>query len=380
MESHWQKWVNEMSLILFFELALIALFLGAIPLMINAYKGNTLSLHRLSLLVLFLTFDLILFGAFTRLTDSGLGCPDWPGCYGYSNPFAAAKEISLAQEQMPFGPVTLSKAWIEMLHRYFASGVGFLILSLAILSFLKRKTSDPRIFPLTSALFVLVCIQGAFGALTVTLKLQPLIVSIHLVLALILLNGLVVLKEWTSDTFVQRVKVPEFSKGPVLGLFILCLVQVILGAWVSTNYAVLACQDFPTCHGVMVPPMDFANGFSLWRELGKTSSGEYLSIEALTAIHWVHRSFAVVVFAAIIGFYVKYKKIAMSGTTPWHSALRKWLQILLILIGLQFITGLSNVVLNWPLIAALIHTGGAALILATLTQLFLLALPKSLVK
>lgn len=368
-----------MSLMLVIQLAVIALFLGSIPFAINAYKGNQIGLHRLSSITIFITFDLILFGAFTRLTDSGLGCPDWPGCYGHSNPLLASEQISLAQSQMPFGPVTQSKAWIEMLHRYFASGVGFLILSIAIITWINRKKLDKFITYLSIGLFLLVCLQGAFGAFTVTLKLQPLIVTTHLLLALSLLGGLVVLNHQTEPRLEELKKDPHYSVLFAIGLLLVCVMQIFLGAWVSTNYAVLACQDFPTCNGSLVPQMDFENGFTFWRELGKTVAGEYLPIEALIAIHWLHRVFAGVVFVSITLFYFNYRKLSLSCDTKWHLALNKWLKVLAGIAVLQFATGLSNVVLQWPLIAALIHTGGAALLILTTTKLLLLALSKPII-
>ena len=368
-----------MSMMLFIQLAVIALFLGSIPFAINAYKGNQLGLNRLSSITLFITFDLILFGAFTRLTDSGLGCPDWPGCYGHSNPFLASEQISLAQEQMPFGPVTQSKAWIEMLHRYFASGVGFLILSIAVITWRNRKQLGKFITSLSIGLFFLVCLQGAFGAFTVTLKLQPLIVTTHLLLALLLLGGLLVLNHYTNLHYQETRKDSNYSLIFPLGLLIVCCIQIFLGAWVSTNYAVLACQDFPTCNGSLVPTMDFHHGFTFWRELGKTGAGDYLPIEALIAIHWIHRVFAGIVFLSIITFYFKYRQLSLSSTSTWHLALKKWLKVLAGVAVLQFATGLSNVVLQWPLIAALIHTGGAALLIITTTKLLLLALPKPII-
>jgi cytochrome c oxidase assembly protein subunit 15 len=232
--------------------------------MISAYKGGGNALHYLSLLTLFITFDLILFGAFTRLTDSGLGCPDWPGCYGHSNPLFAQEHIALAEAEMPDGPVTVSKAWIEMIHRYLASGVGFLILNLAIIGSRERREFTLQIKSLTyQGLFALVCLQGAFGALTVTLKLQPIIVSIHLLLALLLLVGLTILQEKTNPTIDEIALKIQLINFPFAAVLLgICTLQIFLGAWVSTNYAVLACHDFPTCNGSLVPEMDLKNGFN----------------------------------------------------------------------------------------------------------------------
>jgi cytochrome c oxidase assembly protein subunit 15 len=357
---------------LIIQLLLIAVFVGAIPLSIAAAKGNVLKLQQLVWVVLFFTFDLILFGAFTRLTDSGLGCPDWPGCYGHSNPLLAMDHILDAQAQMPFGPVTVSKAWIEMLHRYFASGVGFLILIVTILAWFKRHDFGFKVFKIALGLFFLVCLQGAFGAWTVTLKLQPIIVSTHLILALCLVIGLTYLTEVTQTH--QSLKKPKrYAKWVPLLVTGVVLSQIFLGAWVSTNYAVLACTGFPSCNQEWLPKMDFLNGFTWWRELGKTASGEYLSIEALIAIHWTHRLGALITSLVVLVFLGFLSQIKDQGNPAWQSKVSYWGKYLLLVLVIQLLSGLSNVVFHWPLIAALIHTGGAAALLVGLTKLFSLS-------
>jgi cytochrome c oxidase assembly protein subunit 15 len=253
----------------------------------------------------FLTFDLIVFGGFTRLTDSGLGCPDWPGCYGEANPFLAHEQIAAAEAAMPTGPVTVAKAWIEMIHRYLAMGIGALILALLFTSVKQwRRTHDAVFQPaMPIALLASVLVQGAFGAWTVTLKLQPVIVTIHLLLGMTLLAMLV----WMGCREDALLKPPAPLRGADIlarlrGLRWLSLlaavvltVQIALGGWVSTNYATMACDTFPLCQGAIVPELDFEHGFHLWRELGKTMEGHYLPFSALVAIHWVHRAFALAV-------------------------------------------------------------------------------------
>ena len=305
-------------------------------------------LRTLTLLTVFLTFDLTLFGAFTRLTDSGLGCPDWPGCYGQASPVGAKVQINAEQAAMPTGPVTHQKAWIEMIHRYLASGVGVLILVLAISSWMERRriAVNPW-WPM--ATLVWVCIQGAFGALTVTMKLFPAIVTMHLMGAMVLLALLqaqAVKYEQGSKTFV----LPARTRWFLIAGFVLLAWQIALGGWVSTNYAVLACAEFPMCQGVWVPPMDMWQGFEIWRELGQTGQGNTIALPALTAIHVVHRMFAFVVFG-VLG-YAAWLLYTYDRKQPaaWIAGLLLW----------QLITGLSNVVLGWPLIAAVSHTGGAA--------------------
>lgn len=312
-------------------------------------------LRALTLITLFLTFDLVLFGAFTRLTDSGLGCPDWPGCYGSASPLGASVHIDAAQTAMPTGPVTQGKAWIEMVHRYLASGVGVLILSLAIMTWMQRRQSR-SVSPWWPAFtLVWVCLQGAFGALTVTMKLFPAIVTLHLMFGIGLL-ALLTAQAVRYDGAGAR-PIPTRLRAGLWAGFILLWLQIALGGWVSTNYAVLACPDFPTCNGQWIPAMDW-QGFSLWRELGHSPDGQLLPFVALSSIHFVHRSAAWVVLAVLV--WLGWRLRQHAGMAPAG-------QWLLRLSALQFITGLSNVVLGWPLLAAVLHTGGAAAMVITLS-------------
>lgn len=319
-------------------------------------------MQALTLVTLFLTFDLVLFGAFTRLTDSGLGCPDWPGCYGQATPLAAHADITAAQVAMPSGPVTHGKAWIEMVHRYLATGVGVLIVVLTVSAWYARRSLGPKNAPspwLPTATLVWVCIQGAFGALTVTMKLFPAIVSLHL------LGGytLLALLAWQAAQAWQRrlgrasTLVPTGVRTWLLAALAMLLVQAASGAWVSTNYAVLACTEFPQCQGGWWPAMDFTQGFELWRPLGLGSQGDPISFQALTAIHFTHRLLAglTVLVLGVVMF-------RMWNIAPLHRATR----LLAALFVLQVTTGVSNVVLGWPLLAAVLHTGGAGAMLAVL--------------
>ncbi|HQR98079.1 MULTISPECIES: COX15/CtaA family protein [unclassified Polaromonas] len=321
-------------------------------------------LRLLTLVTLFLTFDLVLFGAFTRLTDSGLGCPDWPGCYGHASPVGAQHPISAAQAAMPSGPVTHGKAWIEMIHRYLATGVGVLILTLAIATWLSRRKGRGTGTILSPwwpmATLVWVCVQGAFGALTVTMKLFPLIVTLHLLGGLVLLALLRAQAVRYAQAQGEALPVPLPATTWLLlaVTFALLWLQIALGGWVSTNYAVLACTDFPACQGSFWPQMDFREGFTLWRALGAGLDGDNISFQALTAIHYVHRLTAYVVFAALLWLASRLRHLpAMRSHALWIAALALW----------QFATGLSNVVLGWPLVAAVSHTGGAAALVVVLT-------------
>jgi cytochrome c oxidase assembly protein subunit 15 len=261
--------------------------------------------HALSVWVLFLTFDLVVFGAFTRLTDSGLGCPDWPGCYGQASPFGAKQAITAAEEALPSGAVTWTKAWIEMIHRYFATAVGALVLFLAFAGSWPSKASGPGSERLGVGLawFTLawILLQGAFGALTVTMKLFPLIVTLHLMGGLVLLA----LLAWQVGQmrFALGLSRPvQISRGWrwALWLILLLLVaQVALGGWVSTNYAVLACDTFPKCQESWWPEMDFGAGFALWRQLGMAADGLWLRMPALVAIDYAHRLGAAVLVVAV---------------------------------------------------------------------------------
>ncbi|RJG15790.1 COX15/CtaA family protein [Massilia cavernae] len=349
-------------------LALKGLLAASLPLAMVWMSSDANRYRKLVWVIVFLTFDLIVFGAFTRLTDSGLGCPDWPGCYGAANPFIAHEQIVAAETLMPTGPVTVVKAWIEMTHRYLAMGIGFLIMALMATSWIQwRKTKRSEFSPLMpTLLFVAVCVQGAFGAWTVTLKLQPMIVTIHLLLGM----GLLCLLAWMGgrqDNAMHPAPkagaaAPALAALRPLALLslVLLFLQIALGGWVSTNYATLACADFPLCGGKLVPEMDFEHGFTLWRELGKTAAGHYLPFSALTAIHWVHRNFAFIVFAVI-------------GYTAWrawpHAQLRKAARLTAFALAAQAFTGVATVFFSFPLAIAVLHNAGAAVLVLLVTML-----------
>ena len=354
----------------------------------------------LSQITLFLTFDLLLFGAFTRLTDSGLGCPDWPGCYGHGSPSGANALIEGAQAIMPTGPVTHVKAWIEMIHRYLATGVGVLILTIALFTVSQKY---PKALKFESLVILFwVCLQGAFGALTVTMRLFPAVVTMHLlgaVILLILLTRFVTAqRKWvdTKSASVEGVSLSEQDLGsPQMGRdhlnhieniaralrsvsepsdprglikhfptlitagLILVLIQIVLGGWVSTNYAVTACTTFPMCQNSWWPLMNFSEGFEIWRALGVTSGGTNLNFESLTAIHYTHRlsAYVVFVFLSALGYLLqKNAHYKILGQLIW------------LLIALQVATGVSNVIFQWPLFAAVLHTGGAAALVIVLTS------------
>ncbi len=359
------------------QMAGLGLLLAGLPLAWVAWRhrrgGPAARRRALVWVTLFLTFDLVLFGAFTRLTDSGLGCPDWPGCYGEASPLGARAEIHAEQSLRPDGPVTHRKAWIEMIHRYLATAVGVLIIAIAVgqvRSWRARRSLDggpaaeaPPPQP-GLALFTLlwVCLQGAFGAWTVTLKLYPAIVTAHLLGGLTLLGLLTLLAAAPERGRLAAAGSPRLRAG-LIGLLLLVVLQISLGGWVSTNYAVLACSDFPTCQGRWWPAMDFEHGFAIFRPLGTGKAGDWLPFAALTAIHMTHRLGAVLVLSALLlaaavllrrGPALRPAALALAGLAAW-----------------QLASGVSNVVLGWPLLAAVAHTGGAAVLIVLLLRLIL---------
>ncbi len=236
------------------------------------------ALRATAIAALCLTFVVVVAGAYVRLSDAGLGCPDWPLCYGKPIPAQVADGHPVA------------KQWKEMGHRYLAGALGFLLLALAFLAFRQRKAPG-----LAAAIVVLVLFQAALGMWTVTLLLKPAIVTAHL------LGGMTLFALLAWFNLLQRTHVPAAEaralRLPAALALLAVAAQIALGGWVSANYAALACLDLPLCRGQLVPPMDFANAFHLVRELGQTAQGELLTNEALTAIHWTHRMFALVVLA-----------------------------------------------------------------------------------
>lgn len=304
--------------------------------------------RRLILLALALTTLVVVFGAYVRLSDAGLGCPDWPGCYGQLSPHHAADAISETHAADPQGPVSLPKAWKEMIHRYLAASLGLLILAIALLAWRRRGTLGvaPR---LAVVLVGIVIFQGLLGKWTVTLLLKPAIVTAHL------LGGLATLAllAWLAlhAQAPARIEVPHRLVVLARAAFALLAVQIALGGWTSTNYAALACTDFPACQGSLWPAADYANAFHVVRELGMTADGEVLPLAALTAIHWSHRVGAVIAGMALI---------ALGGALLCRSVTCRLGAVLLLALAAQFSLGIANVVLSLPLPLAVAHNAGAA--------------------
>ncbi len=309
------------------------------------------------------TLVVVVVGAFVRLTDAGLGCPDWPGCYGQVTPRHAAQDIAkaVAEQGGVHGPVSIQKAWHEMLHRYLAGTLGVLILGIAVMAWTLRTKLDQSPW-LASALLLLVVFQAALGMWTVTLLLKPVIVTLHLLggMATLALMTWLALRQLDLPAL-PRDALPLRALRPLAALGLLLLVvQIALGGWVSTNYAALACIDLPTCHDEWAPKMDFQHGFQLLRELGQTAAGDKLSYDALTAIHWTHRVGAVVVtlYLAMLALLAA----RMQGLRGIAAALGG-------LLALQVALGIGNILTGLKLAVAVGHNAGAALLLVTLVVL-----------
>lgn len=354
-----------------FGIAAVGLLLALLPLgwfwVKRRREGPAARLRALALLALFLSFDLVLLGAFTRLSDSGLGCPDWPGCYGHASPVGASAHIASAEARVPTGAVTQQKAWIEMAHRYSATAIGVLVVVLAVLAWREWRRGRTRAAPWWAvATVVWIAAQGAFGALTVTMNLYPAIVTLHLLGGLALLALLTIQVESYDPGRSLRVsgRISPALRTGIVATTLLVVVQIALGGWVSTNYAVLVCREFPTCQGSWWPDADFDQAFVLLRPLGASGDGGYLPFPALTAIHMAHRLGALIVLPCLLVLAWRLYASRIDAMRPWATAL----------VGIavwQVASGLSNVLLGWPLVAALAHTAGSAALVVVLTVLLM---------
>lgn len=315
-------------------------------------------LYRLLLvLATLVTLCVISLGAYVRLSDAGLGCPDWPGCYGHliGVPDTPHEQFA-AMQAFPNSPVEMHKAWKEMTHRYLAGSLGLLILALAGLAWKHRKHLQQSPWAAT-ALVVIVSLQALLGMWTVTLQLKPVIVSAHLLggmstLALLVWMLLSRKPEMNDEAAVAP---SPFMLRFLAALSLLAVIlQIALGGWVSSNYAALACNDFPTCLGAWRPEMDFDTAFSLHRELGRTASGDFLPGNALIAIHWSHRVGALIV-ALLTG--------SLAFILLRQSVWRGWGLLLGMTLLAQIALGIANVVMYLPLSIAVAHNTGAAILL-----------------
>lgn len=321
---------------------------------------NKPSLHRVALLAAAVAFIVIVLGAYVRLSHAGLGCPDWPGCYGELTWPAAADEIRKANEAFPDRPVETGKAWREMVHRYLAGALVLLVVALNILAWQgKHRFAGAR--GLAAGLLLLILFQAALGMWTVTLKLKPIVVMAHLMGGLATFSLLLWLA-WRSRPRKPRgdsLAYVPYRTAVLVGLLVLVL-QLALGGWTSANYSALACPDFPTCQSEWWPESDFSEAFILWREIGVDYEGGVLDLPARTAIHMAHRIGAVIT-ALVLGL-LALRLLARPATRPGGAALGA-------LLAAQITLGILNVVLFLPLPNAVAHNGTGALLLGAMVWL-----------
>lgn len=317
--------------------------------------------YKLTLFAALLALCVVLLGAYTRLGDAGLGCPDWPGCYGHIDVPEEVHEVAAAEQAFPERPVEAPKAWKEMVHRYFAGSLGLVILALALIRLFSRQITRPG-KGLPVALVGLVIFQAALGMWTVTLLLKPVVVMGHLLGGFATLSLLWLMVSMQRKWFnYDSSAMARLKPWAWLGL-ILLVVQISLGGWTSSNYAALACTDFPTCHGQWWPDADFGEGFVLWRGLGVNYEFGVLDNPARVAIHLTHRIGALVVF-----LYLAF--LAWKVTSVSRGSGRGLGVIIGSLLVIQVSLGIANVVFHLPLANAVAHNGVAALLLLSLVTL-----------
>lgn len=315
---------------------------------------------RLAMLGAVMALCVVVLGAYVRLTDAGLGCPDWPGCYGTLTVPESEAAIQKAQTIYPDSIVETGKAWREMLHRYLAGTLGLVVLTLFILAWKKGRQyqQQTKVSPwLTSALLAIIMFQAALGMWTVTLLLKPVIVSAHLLGGMTTLGLLTWIAHRNWGQYSLSIVQSRGSRNLIRFALVVLLMQIFLGGWTSTNYAALACTDFPTCHGAWIPDMDFKDAFHMVRELGQSADGGNLSLASLTAIQWTHRIGAIITLIYLVFLALNSLKYAQL----------KSLSVLLIaVLFAQISLGIANLVLHLPLVLAVGHNLGAALLVIIL--------------
>jgi len=321
--------------------------------------------YRLALFATCLAAVVVMLGAFTRLSDAGLGCPDWPGCYGHLMWPTEVEDVARADALYPDMPVDTDKTWPEMVHRYFASTLGLFIVALSVIAWRHREARD---YPFRLPLFLLFLVvwQGMFGMWTVTLKLWPQVVTVHLLggISTFSLLWLFTLRlknqRWQTDSIswgqMQRLR-PALITGVVI-----VFLQIALGGWISSNYAAVACVDFPTCRGEWWPAMDLVEGFNVTQGIGPNYLGGLMTSEARVAIHMIHRLGAVITSLYLLAFSVFLFKVA-------HSGVRRMAVAILAVLAVQVGLGITNVLLVIPLPVAVLHNAGGALLLVSLVTL-----------
>ncbi len=304
---------------------------------------------------LLLCFVVVILGAYTRLVHAGLGCPDWPGCYGFLSVPQSDSALETAQLRFPDDPVEAFKAWAEMIHRYAAGLLGLVILGLAVFS-LRQRYQPGYPVALSVGLLGLVICQALFGMWTVTLKLWPQVVTAHLLGGFATLSLLLLLSLRLSGRFPALPPSPHNRRLRNFARVTLLVVigQIMLGGWTSTNYAAVACIDLPTCHGEWWPEMDFTTGFNLLHQpVGPNYLGGMLDGAGRTAIHFSHR----------IGAMVTTLMVLLLAWRLWRSRHSGLATLITVTLAVQVSLGITNVLAHIPLPVAVAHNGVAALLL-----------------
>lgn len=337
-----------------------------------------MNFHQLALITTLIAFIAIMLGAYTRLSNAGLGCPDWPGCYGQLNVPVTADELSQANEAFPDKPLETDKAWKEMTHRYVAGTLGLLILIMSLVAWKNKKNAQQAII-LPTILVGIVIFQALLGMWTVTLLLKPLVVMVHLLFGFTTLAILFWLTLKSGHYFrLSEQLLNQRYRLPALLAVIILVMQIALGGWTSSNYAALVCPDLPTCQASWWPDMNFNDAFVLWPEeegpedeisenqaliTAVNYEGGVLDLQARTAIHWTHRMGAVITFLYLFSLGITIYRKSQGNIMPMAGLLITGIVVF------QFCLGLANVFFNLPLFVAVAHNATAALLLLSLVLL-----------
>lgn len=319
--------------------------------------------QTIALIAFLLALVVVTLGAYVRLSDAGLGCPDWPGCYGKIGVPKGKAQVEQANRLYPERKLEATKAWKEMTHRYFAGSLGLLIMALAVLSWRKRR-ANPTTFRFAAGLVVLVVFQALLGMWTVTEKLNPAIVTSHLLMGFLTLALLAQL--YLSKKVQTTEKISNFLKIISFVTLLAVVMQIFLGGWTSSNYAAVVCHDFPACYdNQWLPKQDFSEAFVLWRGSGVDYEGGVLNEAARISIHMSHRLGALIagictiIFGAFLWFKMRSPFLRMAGLAT------------LLLVVVQISLGISVVFMSRPLHLAVMHNGVAALLFSLLLVIYL---------
>ena len=335
--------------------------------MMSIDNSSPKSGFKLAAVATIFTFLVIILGAFTRLVDAGLGCPDWPACYGHILWPMTEQEVAVANAAFPDTPVEHDKTWPEQVHRLLATSLGIFCIAIFILAFKNRNRehlSSP--FKLPMLILGMVILQGMFGRWTVTLNLWPQVVTAHLMGGFITASLLWLLtlrlanRQWHVDhrSFQSLKKIKPF----LIISMLFVVIQIFLGGWTSSNYAALACPDFPMCQGQWAPDMNFYKGFNFTQQIGPNYLGGLMESDARTAIHYTHRIGAIIV-TLLVGYLI-YRLLIIN-----LKFVKFWAFCLLFVLILQLSLGISNIIWSLPLEVAVAHNAIGALLLLTFVGL-----------